>query len=88
MPDNKDYSKLTLEELIAEEKKIKKDEITSGVITGVAIGIIVYGLVKNGFGLIYTLIPLLLIFMNYRSSQNRKKIRKQIQSEINAKNPK
>lgn len=85
MPDNKDYTKLTLGELLAEEKKIKKDQLIAGVITGIAIGIIVYGVVRNGFGLSYTIIPLFLIFMNYRNSQNRQQIRKQIQSAIDAK---
>ena len=32
MSDKKDYSKLTLEELLIEEKKIKKSEIITAVI--------------------------------------------------------
>lgn len=43
MLENKDYAELTLEELLIEEKKLKKKEIISAVLIGVAIGILVYG---------------------------------------------
>ncbi len=39
--ENKDYTKLTLEDLLIEEKKIKRNELTSSVIIGVLIGVIV-----------------------------------------------
>lgn len=75
---------MTLEELLAEEKKIKRNEITSAVIIGFLIGIIVYGVAMNGFGIIYTFIPLLLIYWIYKHSQKQKESLKEIQTEINA----
>jgi len=88
MADNKDYSKLPLEELLAEEKKIKKNEITSAVLIGIAIGIMVYGIATKGIGFLYIFIPLLLIGGIYKNSQKQKHNLKQIQAEINVKNTK
>ncbi len=81
----KDYSKLTLEELLIEEKKIKKNELFSAGFIGFLIGIMVYGLAKNGFGFLYIAIPLFLIFGIYKNSQIQKENLKQIQQEINVK---
>lgn len=85
MPDNKDYVNLTLEELLTEEKKVKKKETVSAIVIGFLIGIIVYGVVRNGFGIIYTVIPLILIVLVYRNSKNDKEQLKQIRTEINNK---
>ena len=80
-----DYSKMTLEELIAEEKRIKKMEITSAVAVGFLIGIMVYGVARNGFGFLYVIIPLLLIAGVARNSQSLKNKRGQIRAEISTK---
>lgn len=85
MLDSKDYSKLTLGELLTEEKKIKKMEITSAVIIGFLIGVMVYGVVKNGFGFLYIFIPLLLIAGIVKNSQDLKNKLKQIRAEISVK---
>jgi len=85
MLDNKDYSKLALDELLTEEKKIKKAEITSAVLIGFLIGVIVYGVAKNGFGFLYIFIPLLLIAGIAKNSQNLKQKLEQIRAEISAK---
>lgn len=85
MSDNKDYSKLALDELLTEEKKIKKAEITSAVLIGFLIGVIVYGVAENGFGFLYIFIPLLLIAGIAKNSQNLKQKLKQIRAEISAK---
>lgn len=86
MLDKKDYSKLTLEELLIKEKKVKKNEIFSAGLIGFLIGVMVYGLVKNGFGFLYLAIPLFLIVVIYKNSQIQKQNLKQIQTEINLKN--
>ena len=86
MLDNKDYSKLTLEELLAEEKKIKKSEIISAFVIGFLVSVMVYGVAKNGFGFIYIFIPLILIGGVYKNSQKLKHHLKQIHAAINAKN--
>ncbi len=83
--DNKDYSKLALGELLTEEKKIKKMEITAAVVIGFLIGVIVYGVAKNGFGFLYIFILLLLIAGIAKNSQNLRKKQKQIRAEISAK---
>ena len=85
MPENKDYTAFTLEELLKEEKKARKNEILSAVAAGFLIGIMVFGIVKNGFGFIYIFIPLLLLFFISRNSQNLKRDLKQIREAISAK---
>jgi uncharacterized membrane protein len=79
----KNYSEMTLEELQTEEKKLKNNEMISAVISGILVGIIVYGVVKNGFGWIYTIIPAIMIFANYQHSKKRKEHLYQIKTEIN-----
>ena len=88
MFEKKDYSKLTLEELLIEEKKMKKNETISALIIGIVFGVMVYGVVKNGIGFLYIFIPLVLIGGIIKNSQNQKHNLKQIQAEINAKNTK
>lgn len=85
MPDSKDHSKLALGELLTEEKKIKKLEITSAVVIGFLVGVIIYGVAKNGFGFLYTVIPFILIAGIAKNSQNLRKKLKQIRAEISAK---
>ncbi len=72
MLDKRDYSKLALEELWKEEKKIKKKEMISAVTIGFLVGVIIYGVAKNGIGFIYIFIPLLLIYGIYKNSQKLK----------------
>lgn len=81
MADKKDYTALTAEDLLTELKKIRQKEFTSGIFAGFLIGIMIYGLAKHGFGLIYTLIPIILISINYRYSKVLKETRREIQSE-------
>ncbi|MEA5405833.1 hypothetical protein VB776_23040 [Arcicella sp. DC2W] len=86
MFEKKDYSKLTLEELLIEEKKIKKNETLSAGLIGFLIGVMVFGLVKNGFGFLYLAIPIFLIAGIYKNSQIQKQNLKEIQAEISNKN--
>ena len=85
MPDSKDHSKLALGELLTEEKRIKRLEITSAVVIGFLAGVIIYGVAKNGFGFLYTVIPLILIAGIAKNSQNLRKKLKQIRAEISTK---
>lgn len=82
--NNKDYSKSAVPELLAEEKKIKRMEITSAVMVGFLVGVMVYGVAKNGFGFIYIFIPLLLIAGIAKNSQNLRKKLKSIRAEISS----
>ncbi len=47
MLEHKDYAELTLEELLIEEKRLKKKETLSRVLIGVAIGILVFGTLRK-----------------------------------------
>ena len=81
MLSSNDYSKMTLEELVSEEKKMKSQKTTTAVIIGVGIGIAVYAATHKGF----VLPVILLIFsflIGYRYSQNLKSI----QAEISRRN--
>lgn len=86
MSNNKNYTQRTLDQLLAEEKNIKKQEIISAVIIGFSVGVMIFGLVKNGFGFIYIVLPSLLIYGIYKNSQKLKANQKQIRAEIEARN--
>lgn len=88
MSENKDYAKLAPEALQAERKKIKNKEIIAAAVIGFLIGIMIYGTVKNGFGFIYIVIPLVLIVGIVRYAQQLKQEQKQIQAAITAQNTK
>ena len=60
----------------------------SAGLIGFSIGVMVYGIVKNGFGFLYIAIPLFLVSVIYKNSQIQKQNLKQIQTEINNKNTK
>lgn len=79
---NKDYTKLSLKELQKEEKTLKKQEIVSAILIGFLFGIIIFGVVKNGIGLVYIVIPILLIAGVYKNTQNIKAKRKQLRDEM------
>ena len=88
MFDKKDYTAMTLEELLAEEKKVKSNETLSMVFVGVLIGVLLYALVKNGFGIVSMGIPLFLIYVIHKNSQTQKHNLQLIQTEIASKNSK
>jgi len=88
MLENKDYAELTLEELLIEEKKIIKKETLSRVLIGVAIGILVYGVVQKGFGFLHIFLPSALIYIFYKDSEKNKEKLSQVRAEINARDTK
>lgn len=57
----KELSSLTDEELLEKAKKMKSSAITHAVLIGFMIGIIIYSIVNNAYGL-FTLIPIYLIY--------------------------
>lgn len=88
MLEHKDFAEWTLEELLIEEKKFKKKETISSVLIGVALGILVYGVVKKGFGFLHIFLPLGLVYIFYKDSEKNKANLKQIRTEINNKHTK
>ncbi|MBD2715762.1 hypothetical protein KBK19_12020 [Microvirga sp. STR05] len=86
MTDDKNYADLPLDELLAAEKVAKRNEMLSAVLIGFLVGIMLFGVVRNGFGLVYIAIPLFLITLVFRNARIRKQTLKRIQTEISARN--
>ena len=63
---------MTDQELLQEAKKSQKAAIWNAVLIGVLIGIVVYSVVKNGFGF-FILIPLFFVYRMINSSKHSKK---------------
>ncbi|MBT2556584.1 hypothetical protein J7E24_02210 [Hymenobacter sp. ISL-91] len=82
MPNDRNYAALPLEQLLAEEKISKRNQLLSAGAIGFLVGVMVYGLVKNGFGVLYLAIPLFLIAMIYRNSHAQKQNLVEIRREI------
>lgn len=86
MFDNKDYSSLTHDELLTEEKKIKRHQTFSAGLIGFLIGVMIFGLATKGFGFLHIFLPLVLIGGIAKGSQNLKQKLELIRGEIGAKN--
>ncbi len=63
----KELSELTDEELLAESKKVKLNPITNALFIGFLVGVIVYSVAKNTWGLL-TIIPLYIIYKLIKDS--------------------
>jgi uncharacterized membrane protein len=85
MLEHRDYTEWTLEALLTEEKKLKKNETIAAVLIGVAIGILVYGVAMKGFGFLHIFLPLALMYLFYKDSEKTKQKLRQIRIEINNK---
>jgi hypothetical protein len=55
---------------------------------GFLIGVMIYGLVKNGFGFLHIFLPLFLMFGIQKNAQIQKQNLKKIQAEIGLRNEK
>ncbi len=77
MLSNKNYSKMTLAELVSEEKKMKSQKITTAVFIGLLVGIAVYAATHKSF-----ILPVILLIFSFligsRYSQNLKSIQAEI----------
>ena len=82
MPDIKDYANMTLKELSTAEQKLKRSEILSAVLVGFLVGVMIFGVAKNGFGFLYIFIPILLIVGIVKNSKTQKNNLKEIREEI------
>lgn len=78
-----ELSKLTDEELLAKAKKMKSASITSAILIGFMIGIVIYSVAKNTVGLL-TLIPLFIAYKIVANSKNDAAL-KQLLKERNLK---
>jgi uncharacterized membrane protein YbjE (DUF340 family) len=80
MLSSKDYSKMTLEELVSEEKKMKSQKIAISVLAGFIIGVAVYAATHHK-GFVLTVVLLILpLQIGKKHSQNLKRIQAEISS--------
>lgn len=68
---NKNLSELTDQELLDEAKKMRSFSITNALFIGFLLGIIVYSVAKNSWGML-TLIPLYLIYRLVNDPKNNR----------------
>ena len=69
--NQKALSELTDQELLDESKKIKSFSITNAFFIGFLIGIVVYSVVKNSWGML-TLIPLYFVYKLINDPKNKR----------------
>ena len=81
LTDTQDYSKMNLEELIAEEKKLKSQRILTGVFIGFLIGIAIYAAAHKGF-----ILPVFLLIVAFLIGRRNAQTMKDIQAEIARRN--
>ena len=79
MTNTKDYAHLPLEALLLEEKKHKTNKVLANGLIGFLVGVMLYGVVRNGFGFLYLGLPLFLIYLIGRNvkvqNENLQRIR-------------
>lgn len=69
--ESNNYSKLNDKELIEEQKKLKSFSITNALFIGFLLGIIVFSILKNSWGML-TLITLYFIYKMVNDPRNKK----------------
>lgn len=74
-----EFTALSDEELLAQQKKNKTNDIINAVLCGFLIGIAVYSAVKNGFGFA-TLLPLVLLYIAYINKRKGKALANELKS--------
>lgn len=80
MFNDKDYSTLTLEELISEEKTTKRVQTLFLVILVALICSVFYGIMKEGLESTNMFVPLFFSLLVYKNSKTLKAIRAEIQN--------
>lgn len=77
MLGSKDYSKMTRDELVLEEKKLKSQKITTAVFIGFVVGIAVWSATHKG-GFLTFILLLVALLIGARYSKNLKSIQSEI----------
>ena len=73
----KELSELSNQELLDADKKIKPSPITDAILIGFLVGIILFSVVKNTWGLV-TLLPLYLIYIFLKKGKNKKALQEEL----------
>ena len=79
-------SELSIEELLAEQKKRKTSLLTHQFIIGFMAGIAVFSVVRNGLRFFPLALPLLFIFIFVRSGKGLKMSLQRVRVEIKSRN--
>ena len=78
MFSSKDYSKMTLDELVSEEKKLKSQKTITAVFIGFLVGIAVYSATHKGSFILTISLLIFALLIGSRYSQNLKSIQAEI----------
>lgn len=79
-----DFAKLSVEELLAEEKRLKKHEFYAAFGFGFLAGVMGFGLITGGFGMVYVAIPVGFMIGIYRNAQLRGRRMEAVRAELDA----
>lgn len=74
-----ELNQLTDKELLAEAKKRKSNKVTNSFLFGFLIGIIIYSIVKNSWGIL-TLIPLYFLYQLINNSKANKALDQELKT--------
>ncbi len=83
--EEKGISELTDEELLLKAKKIKSDKKTNAALIGVVVGIGLFSIFRNGFGLL-PLILFLCVLVAVKKGKKSKAIENAVEQEIASRN--
>ncbi|WP_136666595.1 hypothetical protein [Flavobacterium sp. H122] len=81
------FAELTDKKILNKIKNLKTNKLIDAAIVGLTIGIVIYSVVKHGFGF-FTFFPLLLTYMIVRNSKNNKILEAELQKVIESRNTK
>ena len=82
MASNKDYSKMTLDELVLEEKKLKSQRIITALVIGFFVGVAIWSATHKGSFILTIGLLGFALFVGSKHSKNLKGV----QAEINGRN--
>lgn len=74
-----EFAQLSDQELLAKKKQLKSSNIINAVIIGVLIGVVIYSVIKNGFGFV-TFLPLLFVYFIVKNQNESRELEKEIKS--------
>jgi hypothetical protein len=77
MFSSKDYSKLSLDELLAEEKKIQKGAVASAFFIGMMVGVIFVAVMNQKY-LIGSVLLVVTTFIGYKSTKDQKNLKAEL----------
>lgn len=86
MFDTKDYSQLTLQALMVEEAKNKKQKQQVNIVAGLAVGITLFAVFNKSVGFIHVMLPFMGAFLMHKNGEDLKLIQAAIQNKQNNEN--